>query len=95
MAICGKVEVKISGENSSVFVGIGSLGWRRRFSWNEVDSIREEGSKMSYPGSHSGGIVMEGKTRLKFGQGLSESRRYFVFNALKWLKQNGQGFYLR
>lgn len=85
MAIWGKVEVSIS-HNSSIFVGIGSMGWTRRFDWSEVQVIREDGTQIRYPGGHPGAIVMEGTERLKFGTGLNEKRRYFVLSVLKYLK---------
>jgi hypothetical protein len=85
MAVCGKVEVCI-GDVSSVSVGIGFVGWTRRFDWLEVRTIRESGTKFEYPGGHQRVIVLEGSTSIKFGTGLNEKRRYFVFNALKYLK---------
>jgi len=85
MTICGKVEISI-GKVSSVFVGIGKVGWTRRFDWASIHTVREEMSLVSYPGGHQGAILMEGKTRLKFGTGLNEKRRYFFLNALKYLK---------
>lgn len=89
MTICGKVEVSI-GRLSSVFVGVGKLGWTRKFEWSTVQNIREDGATMNYPGSQQGSIVLEGKERLKFGSGLNEQRRYFVVNTLKYLLQESR-----
>lgn len=86
MTVFGKVEVSI-GRESSVFTGIGPLGWTRRFDWSAVQTIREADAQFGYFGSQSGAIVMEGKTRLKFGTGLNEERRYFVLNVLRHLQQ--------
>ena len=85
MTVWGKVEVSI-GKVSSVFVGIGPIGWKRRFDWSTVQTIREDSSQVRYPGGHAGTIVLEGKERLTFGMGLNEPRRYFVLNALKYLR---------
>ena len=85
MTIFGKVEVSV-GNTSSVFTGIGPVGWSRPFDWPEIQTIREGGAKVGYPGSHGGVVVLEGRTRLTFGSGLNEQRRYFVLNALKHLK---------
>lgn len=89
MAVCGKVEVSI-GKLSSVFVGVGKLGWTRRFDWSAVKSIREDKTNVSYPGGHQAAIVIEGKTRIKFGTGLNEKRAYFILNALKYLKSESR-----
>ena len=85
MTICGKVEVSI-GTTSHVFVGVGGIGWKRQFDWSAVRDIRENATLFHYPGSHNAAIVLEGRTRLSFGTGLNESRRYFVLQALKMLK---------
>jgi hypothetical protein len=86
MAICGKVEVRIAPNDSSVFVGVGSIGWRRRFNFEQVHTIREQGTSYHHSGSHQGSIVLEGQSRIKFATGLNENRRYFMLNTLKWLK---------
>ena len=85
MSVCGKVEISI-GKTGSVFVGIGAVGWTRRFDWSSVQTIREAPSPMQYPGGYYGGIILEGQQRLKFGTNLNEKRRYFVLGALKYLK---------
>jgi len=85
MSIFGKVEVTLA-RPSYVFVGIGRFGWTRKFDWYAMQTIREDVATMSYPGGHQVGIVLEGKDRLKFGTGLNEKRRYFMLNALKYLK---------
>ncbi|MEX0715199.1 MAG: hypothetical protein WD066_01360, partial [Planctomycetaceae bacterium] len=86
MAVCGKVVVGVIDDQGTVFVGVGSIGWRRRFDWREVNCIREESHTAGYPGGYMRGILLEGKSRLKFGTNLNEQRRYFMLNALKYLK---------
>lgn len=88
MSVCGKVEVKI-GKESFVFIGIGKLGWKRYFTWQSMTVIREDTSNF-YTGNGSGlNITLEGKERVKFGGSLSENRRYFLLNVLKYLKSSG------
>jgi len=36
MAVCGKVVVRASGDEGSVFVGVGRFGWTRRFRGSEI-----------------------------------------------------------
>lgn len=93
MSIFGKVEVTLSAV-SSVFVGIGRVGWRRPFDWSAVETIREDGTLTQYPGGYPHAIVMEGRERLKFGSGLNEKRRYFVLTALKYLKNDSTRFHI-
>ena len=86
MAVFGKVEVRIRGLESTVFTGIGSLGWTQRFDWSAVRSIRESGTSVRYAGSGGGEIVLEGEPPIRLGGGLNEKRRYFMLNALRYLK---------
>lgn len=86
MAVCGKVEVRLRGRRGVVFVGVGSLGWKRALNLDEVDTIIEETHATNYPGSQGAGIVMKGKSRLRFATNLSEARRHFMLNALKAVK---------
>lgn len=85
MAVAGKVEVSI-GKTSSIFVGVGNLGWRRPLQWREVKVIREVATATNYPGSSRSAILLEGRESLKIGSGLNDTRRVFVMNALKYLK---------
>jgi len=89
MAVCGKVEVRIRGGESAVFVGVGKIGWTRRFDWTTVQVIREAPNNIGYPGGYFGGIFMEGRERVKFGTNLNEKRRYYMLNVLKYLKAHG------
>lgn len=85
MAVCGKVELSI-GRESSIFVGVGKLGWTRKFDWSDVQTIREQTTSFHYPGGHNAAIFLEGKKRIKFGTSLNEGRRFFILNSLKYLK---------
>jgi len=85
MAVCGKVEVSI-GQDSSVFTGIGKIGWTRKFDWRSVQTIREGMANMDDSSGRTACIVLEGKERLKFGSGLNEQRKYYILSTLKYLK---------
>jgi len=85
MTLCGKVVVTSQGAEGGVFVGVGSIGWRRKFTWSAVKHIREEGGG-GHPGGSGGSILLEGEERLRFGSGLNDRRRYFMLNAVKYMK---------
>ncbi len=92
MAIWGRVVVTI-GRESSVFVGIGPVGWSRSFNWSNVKTIREDISFSGRNNSRQTAIVMEGDKRLRFGSGLNEARRYFLLSSLKYLKSQEKSLY--
>ncbi len=80
--IWGKVEVVV-GSESYVFVGVGTIGWKRRFDWDEIESIRES-SASGFSSNRYSAIYLEGQTRIKFGQYLSnESRKFFLIDTLR------------
>ena len=92
MAIWGKVELKIDKYGGTIFTGVGIIGIKQKFVWNDIANIREKdyaNSRRNY-GSH---IAMEGKNIITFGSGLSEERKYYLLKSLQKIqaeiKKNG------
>lgn len=89
MAIAGRVEVRVGPDgHGEVFTGVGRFGRRRAFDLAEVDTITEETSIVRHRRRHTGhqhSIVLAGRTRLAFGSGLSDARRYFILQTLRSL----------
>lgn len=86
MSIWGKVEITIDKQGGTIFTGIGSLGRNKKFTWDEIDTVKENIVLYSYNRSRNNsgnGIVLEGKRRINFATGLNESRRYYLFKAMK------------
>lgn len=86
MSVCGKVVVSVRGPDGLVFTGIGPVGWRRRFRWNEVTGVRRSSSADS-EGHRTQRITLEGPATLHFGTGLSEARRDFLLAALNQMRK--------
>lgn len=87
MSVCGKVEVRLRDRQGVIFVGVGGLGWKRRIHLDHIDTITEHGwSGANYPGHQGSGILLQGRSRLRFATNLNEPRRHFMLNALKTLK---------
>jgi len=85
MAIWGKVELKLDKEGGQVFTGLGNIGLKKLFTWEEINLIKENQGNLKYPGSQGYQILMEGKKRISFGTGLNDSRRYYLYRSLKML----------
>lgn len=83
MAIWGKVELTLDKQGGRVFTGVGNIGLGNRFTWDEVLTVKEKQSDFNYLGSQGGSILLEGKRRISFGKGVNESRRYYIYRALK------------
>lgn len=81
MAIFGKVEVILRGDDGEVFIGIGPVGWTRRFLVSEFSSVRE--IERNGRNATQGSIVLEGTRRLSFGGGIPSQRRFFIAQTLR------------
>lgn len=88
MSVIGKVEIKVTREGGTIFVGIWKIGINKYFLWEDIDFIQEESVMfIQYPGNRGVHINMEGRKRYTFGSGLSQERRYYLIQALKSLHQ--------
>ena len=85
MTVCGKVVVKVDGENGTVFTGVGPIGWRRRFNWRGVSAVRCTESH-GRRGSVSKHVRFEGEKSLAFATGVKDERLNFMLAVLrrKW-----------
>lgn len=83
MAIWGKVEITIDNNGGKVFTGLQNIGLTKKFTWEDISTIKENQSTYKFPGSQGMVISLEGKKRISFGNGINESRRYYIYRALK------------
>ena len=80
----GRTEVVLEGTQSSVFSGVGRVGWRRRFEAPQITEIRLY-QKRNSEGADTHGILLalrSGK-EIKFGTMLTKERRSFMLQALR------------
>jgi hypothetical protein len=82
--LAGKTEVRIGRDAGSVFVGIGRLGWTRRFAPAQLQHVRLV--RRSNQNNHAQLEIhlehADGK-RIKFGSLLKEERQVFIVSALR------------
>jgi hypothetical protein len=82
--VAGRIEVTRLGDRLSVFTGVGWLGWTRNYTWTDFTSAREDTRLNKWGWTNRGRIiVLEGKSRVAFGSGLTENRSYFVLSVLR------------
>ncbi|HEY1172088.1 MAG TPA: hypothetical protein VGH19_12010 [Verrucomicrobiae bacterium] len=87
-SIGGKTEVRVEMSDGLVFVGVGSVGWKKRFNLREVKGVRViNNSWTDSDGDRrkKTGIVIElhdGK-EIEFGSVLTKERMMFVAGALR------------
>lgn len=85
--LAGKTELQIQGGQGVIFTGIGSLGFRKRFSTSEIQHVRIEDKRWrdSDGTSHRNArIVIETNRKpINFGSMLTDERRRFVAGCVK------------
>ena len=92
MAIWGKVELTLNNKGGQIFTGLGKIGRTKRFTWDEITSVKESVSSTRINNRQTTNIELEGKKRITFGTGLSNSKKYYLLQALKQIinKQNNR-----
>jgi len=83
MTVFGKLVVRGSGDQGSVFIGVGPFGWSRRFRWSEIRAVRSAQTKWRQNGNPLPIIELEGPEPIRFGSQLSEKRREFMLAVLR------------
>jgi len=83
MSACGKVVVRRSGDDGSIFQGVGPFGWTRRFRWSDIKAVRVGSKKWKQNGRNDSFIELEATKPIRFGSLLSETRRDFIVAVLK------------
>lgn len=83
--LAGRTEVRVHLNQGSVFVGIGRLGWSRRFAPSEVKRVTlvEHAGEDSSRSQFTAQIEQENGKRIKFGSLLKEERLLFLISALQ------------
>jgi hypothetical protein len=83
MTLFGKLRVRGVGDQGSVFMGIGPLGWNRTFQWSEIRAVRLSLTRYQQNGRNLPLIELEGPKSIRFGSQLSETRRDFILAVLQ------------
>ena len=83
MCVLGRVTVTVTGGGGEVFTGVGPLGWRRRFSWDDVRDANEVMGTHSSNHEPARGIRLDSPRPFSFGSMLNESRRLYLLSILR------------
>lgn len=87
MMVCGRVIVRRRGGEGEIFTGIFGLGWRRRFRWSDVKTIKFGRASWRQNYQPVRQIFLEADRTLKFGSGLSEERQNFLLAAVRQMRE--------
>jgi len=83
--IAGRVEVRIRGDDAQIFIGCGSIGWRRRFQTASVKSVTIGQTTWRQNDQTKPVIVIDCGSPLRFGSTLPPERRAWLGAVLKKL----------
>ncbi len=85
--LAGRTELRLQGNEATIFAGVGKLGIRRRFATSEVRDVRiEERSwrdNEGYSQQKTQIVVETNRKSIRFGTMLPEERRRFLAAAVK------------
>ncbi len=84
MSIAGKTTLTVRGDVAETFVGVGPIGWRKRFAWSGVRSVVEETRSAGRNGTQTS-LFLQGETRVSFASGISGARRSYLLQLLRGL----------
>jgi hypothetical protein len=88
MFIWGKVEVRLHKTGGTIFTGLGKIGRRKHFTWQEVDRVGITPTLKTSKGYSGGGLYLEGANRkIDFGSFLNEERKAYFQKALTFSLQ--------
>ena len=93
LTIWGKIELTFNRYGGEIFTGVGKIGRRQKFDWDDVSKVREvwqhrnRSSRRGARGGMQKSIVLEGQKRLTFGMWLKDSRQYYLYQATKFIIQ--------
>jgi hypothetical protein len=86
MTVCGKVVVRADGRDGQFFIGAGSIGFRKKFRWDEVKDIRLE-MKRGARGQEYQQILIDADTPIAVPN-VPGSRLAFLVGALRQLRRD-------
>ena len=86
MTVCGKFCVRAEGKQGEVFIGAGSLGYRKKFRWEDVKDIRIE-TKRSAKGNNYEQILIDADSAIGIPN-IPGSRMRFFLGALRQLRRD-------
>jgi len=88
MFIWGKVEVRLHKSGGTIFTGLGKIGRRKHFNWQEVDRVGITPTLKTSKGYSGGGLYLEGPNRkIDFGSFLNAEKKIYFQQALTFSLQ--------
>ncbi|WP_075348626.1 hypothetical protein [Algoriphagus marinus] len=88
MFIWGKVEVQLHKTGGTIFTGLGKIGRRKHFTWQEVDRVGITPTLKTSKGYSGGGLFLEGPNRrIDFGSFLNAEKKIYFQQALTFSLQ--------
>jgi hypothetical protein len=85
MSIIGRVTFSIAGDQGESFTGAFGFGWRQRFDWSAIKSVKQDLVYQSSRGGPRQTIVLEGTAQppIRFGAMLNLDRLTFLYRVLR------------
>lgn len=83
-AIAGRAKLKLTNTGGEYFHGIGNLGRKKTWLWEETVQIIDTKSNVRYPGSGSRAISIEGPAKISVGTAISNDKMDYFYYSLRY-----------
>lgn len=83
MCLLGKIALRGSGDQGSVFMGVGPLGWSWKFRWSDIKGVRISETKWQQNHQNLPLLELVAAKPVRFGSGLSEEKRNYVLAVIR------------
>jgi hypothetical protein len=88
MTIMGKVEVVVERNEAYVFTGIGFLGWRRHFTWDKINKIKDVTEYSEGLPYKKIMLTTDTGKEIKFGNGVKKERIDYIRSVLRVMQNS-------
>lgn len=91
LSVIGRIVIRtdeMDHDAGSIFLGVGPIGWTRRFRWSEVRRIDETVGSGKNRSTRI--TLFRDSSDINFGDMLSEKRRRYILHAMRQLVGNGR-----
>lgn len=83
-SLAGKVVVTLDNRGGKIFSGVGRIGMKKEFLWEDVFQVIDKPSNFKTTGKSNRVISIEGAKRINYGNSLTKERRDYVYFATKY-----------
>ncbi|CAG5082907.1 hypothetical protein [Parvicella tangerina] len=83
-SLAGRATLHLTNSGGTYFHGVGTLGIKKKWRWEETVQIIDTISTVRYPGSGTRAIKIEGPSRISVGSAIKDDKVDYFYYALRY-----------